>query len=119
MFSNKHPLSKWISYPGLEELSPEEIWGADKNLCEIKIEMSNDTENSIKPSVSILFLNKRKELKNNLRFLQASHPEFFETFPNVNVALSTLELSQISITDLTSKVLFQFFDLSLPISHET
>ena len=28
------------------KLSPEEIWGADKNLCEIKIEMSNDTENS-------------------------------------------------------------------------
>jgi len=41
------------------KLSPEEIWGADKNLCTIKFEISNDTQNSFKPSVSILFLNKQ------------------------------------------------------------
>jgi len=50
---------KYLKSFRVVRLSAEEIWGDDKNLCTIKIEIHNDTRNNIKPSIDILFLNKQ------------------------------------------------------------
>jgi len=50
---------KYLKSFHVVRLSAKEIWGDDKNLCKIKFTMHNDTSNSIKPSVEILFLNKQ------------------------------------------------------------
>jgi hypothetical protein len=50
---------KYLKSFRVDKLSAKDIWGDDPNLWKITFTMQNNTSTDIKPSVSILFLNKQ------------------------------------------------------------